>query len=71
MISNSNSILELGSAPGGWSQVIHEVNNNAIVHGFDILDMKFKYDNYNFYKEDFLNFDYLKSLNLINLKILN
>ena len=31
LISKSNDILELGAAPGGWSQVICEFNNKAII----------------------------------------
>ena len=67
LISKSNYILELGSAPGGWSQVISSVNSKALVSGFDILDMKFNYKNYKFFKEDFLNFDYSKLTNKFNL----
>ena len=58
IISNSKYILELGSSPGGWSQVVIETNNNAKLCAFDILDMKFMHQNIKFYQKDFLKFDY-------------
>jgi 23S rRNA (uridine2552-2'-O)-methyltransferase len=60
LISNSNRILELGSSPGGWSQVIIELNKKSKVHAFDLLDMKYDHPNFKFYKDDFINFDYSK-----------
>ena len=30
IISNSKQILELGSSPGGWSQVIININNKVL-----------------------------------------
>jgi len=59
-ISSSKKILELGSAPGGWSQVIIDLNKNIKVHAFDLLDMKFNHPNLIFYKEDFIKYDYKK-----------
>lgn len=60
LIANSNNILELGSAPGGWSQVVFEINEKIKLHAFDILDMKFNHPNLYFYKDDFLTFNYSK-----------
>ena len=62
IISNSKQILELGSSPGGWSQVICDINNKASIHAFDLLAMKFNHENVNFYKQDFFKFDF-KSFN--------
>ena len=39
IISNSKQILELGSSPGGWSQVICNINKKASIHAFDLLEM--------------------------------
>ena len=58
IISNSKKILELGSSPGSWSQVICNLNTNVSIHAFDILDMKFKHPQIKFFKEDFLEFDF-------------
>jgi len=62
LISKSIKILELGSSPGGWSQVICNYNKHATIYSFDILDMHFKHPRINFFKKNFLEFDF-KSLN--------
>ena len=62
IISNSKQILELGSSPGSWSQVIINLNNKASIHAFDLLSMKFNHENINFFKQDFFKFNF-KSLN--------
>ena len=60
LINNSTNILELGSAPGGWSQVIFELNDTVKMYAFDLLDMKFNHQNMKFIKENFLTYDYSK-----------
>ena len=60
LINNSKNILELGSAPGGWSQVIFELKDTVKMYAFDLLDMKFKHPNIKFIKENFLTYDYSK-----------
>ena len=60
LINNSNNILELGSAPGGWSQVVIELKDTVKMYAFDLLDMKFKHPNMKFIKENFLTYDYSK-----------
>ena len=62
IISNSKQILELGSSPGGWSQVICKINSNASINAFDLLEMRFKHENINFFRQDFLKFNF-KSFN--------
>ena len=58
LIKNAKNILELGSAPGGWSQAIIEFNSKVNVCGFDLLEMKYDHPNFKFYREDFLTYDY-------------
>ncbi|MCH2544442.1 MAG: RlmE family RNA methyltransferase [Alphaproteobacteria bacterium] len=60
LINNSKNILELGSAPGGWSQVVFELKDTVKMYAFDLLDMKFKHPNMKFIKENFLTYDYSK-----------
>jgi len=60
LINNSANILELGSAPGGWSQAVFELKDTVKIHAFDLLDMKFNHPNVMFIKEDFLTYDYSK-----------
>tara|TARA_B110000014_G_C19823373_1_gene427162 strand:+ start:29 stop:619 length:591 start_codon:yes stop_codon:yes gene_type:complete len=67
LISKAKNILELGSAPGGWSQAIFEKNNNAQVSGFDLLDMKFNHPNFKFFKQNFLEYKFLDIENKFDL----
>jgi 23S rRNA (uridine2552-2'-O)-methyltransferase len=60
LINNSKNVLELGSAPGGWSQVVFELKDTVKMYAFDLLDMKFKHPNMKFIKENFLTYDYSK-----------
>ena len=41
LIENSKMIIELGSAPGGWSQVISKLKKDSTkCHAFDLLPME-------------------------------
>ena len=51
-LKNNLNIVDLGSAPGGWSQVCSEINKNGKNLSIDILDMD-KIDNIFFCKKDF------------------
>ena len=62
LILKSKNILELGSSPGGWSQVICELNKQSKIDAFDLLAMKFKHENINFFRQDFSKFNF-KSFN--------
>ena len=64
LIKNSKEILELGSSPGGWTQVLLNQNKNANITCFDILDMKIQNIKIKFIKEDFSNYDF----NILNKK---
>ena len=58
LIIKSKNILELGSSPGGWSQVICELNKRSKIDAFDLLAMKFKHENINFFRHDFFKFNF-------------
>jgi len=60
IIQNSNKIFEFGASPGGWTQVLFEINPKLKVTALDILELKFKHPNITFYKEDYSNFDFNK-----------
>ena len=62
IIKNSKQILELGSSPGGWTQVAIISNPKVNMTCFDLSEMKFTNQNIIFFKKDFLNFDF-KNLN--------
>ena len=62
-LKNDLNILDLGSAPGGWSQVCSEINKNGKTLSIDILDMD-KIDNVPFYKKDFNDTDFFDFVNI-------
>ena len=61
-LKNNLNILDLGSAPGGWSQVCSEINKNGKTLSIDILDMD-KINNVFFYKKDFNETDFFDFVN--------
>jgi len=61
-LKNNLHILDLGSAPGGWSQVCYEINKNGKNLSIDILDMD-KIENIFFYKKDFNEIDFFDFVN--------
>ena len=67
ILENSKKILEFGAAPGGWTQVALEINPKIEITAIDILDLKINHPQINFYKDDFLNFDYKKKENYYDL----
>ena len=50
-LKNNLNILELGSAPGGWSQVCAQINKNGKNLSIDILNME-TIDNIFFFKKN-------------------
>jgi len=61
LIVNSKNILELGSSPGGWSQVIYKFNKKSKIDAFDLLKMKFTHKNINFFEQDYFKFNFQSS----------
>jgi 23S rRNA (uridine2552-2'-O)-methyltransferase len=61
-LKNNLNIVDLGSAPGGWSQVCSEINKNGKTLSIDILDMD-KIENVFFYKKDFNETDFFNFVN--------
>ena len=67
IIENSKQILELGSSPGGWTQVILNYNPKTNITCFDLLEMKFNNQNITFYKEDFFKYEFINTENKFDL----
>tara|TARA_B100000575_G_scaffold247016_1_gene212294 strand:+ start:316 stop:915 length:600 start_codon:yes stop_codon:yes gene_type:complete len=67
IIENSKQILELGSSPGGWTQVILNYNTNTNITCFDLLDMKINNQNITFYRKDFLKYNFINLKNKYDL----
>ena len=61
-LKNNLNILDLGCAPGGWSQVCAKLNKNGKNLSIDILDMD-KINNIFFYKKDFNDSDVFEFIN--------
>ena len=67
IIEHSREILELGSSPGGWTQVILNYNSKTNITCFDLLDMKMNNQRITFYREDFLKFNFTNLKNKFDL----
>ncbi len=67
IIEHSREILELGSSPGGWTQVILNYNLKTNITCFDLLDMKINNQRIAFYREDFLKFNFTNLKNKFDL----
>ena len=67
LIEHSNEILELGSSPGGWTQVILNYNPKTNITCFDLLDMKMNNQRIAFYREDFLKYNFINLKNKFDL----
>jgi 23S rRNA (uridine2552-2'-O)-methyltransferase len=61
-LKNNLNIIDLGSAPGGWSQVISNINKHGKNLSVDILQME-KINNISFFKKDFNDNNFLKFVN--------
>ena len=67
IIEHSREILELGSSPGGWTQVILNYNPKINIFCFDLLDMKMNNQRIAFFKEDFLKYNFTNLKNKFDL----
>ena len=67
IIEHSREILELGSSPGGWTQVILSYNPKTNITCFDLLDMKINNQRIAFFKEDFLKYNFTNFKNKFDL----
>jgi 23S rRNA (uridine2552-2'-O)-methyltransferase len=66
VIKKDDSILDLGCAPGGWSQVAKELaGNNAVIVGVDICPVK-KLEGINFIKDDMTKDETIEKIKEIN-----
>tara|TARA_B100000161_G_scaffold104290_1_gene73749 strand:- start:223 stop:801 length:579 start_codon:yes stop_codon:yes gene_type:complete len=68
LIENSNLIIELGSAPGGWSQVIARLKREKTkCHAFDLLQME-NVKGINFHNQDLFSVEFNKFIDNLNTK---
>ena len=68
-IKRNSNLLDIGSAPGGWSQVASKITTNGKILAIDITSME-KIKNFIFFKNDFLEKEtQIKLLNTFGEKI--
>ena len=68
LIENSDMIIELGSAPGGWSQVIAKLKReNAECNAFDLIAME-NVEGIHFHHLDLLSVEFDKFINNLNVR---
>lgn len=68
IIKPYHNIVELGSAPGGWTQVITNFLNEGKVFAIDLQEMEYDHCKLNFIRGDFVE-EEEQIINLINEKI--
>ena len=67
-IENSDMIIELGSAPGGWSQVIANLKRkNTKCYAFDLLPME-NVEGIEFHHLDLFSIEFNKFINNLNTR---
>ena len=68
LIENSDMIIELGSAPGGWSQVIANLKRkNTKCYAFDLLPME-NVEGIQFHHLDLFSGEFNKFINNLNTR---
>ncbi len=68
IIQSNHNVVELGSAPGGWTQVITNFLNEGQVFAIDLQEMEFAHNKLNFIHGDFIE-EENQIIELINEKI--
>ena len=67
-IENSDMIIELGSAPGGWSQVVANLKRkNTKCYAFDLLPME-NVEGIEFHHLDLFSIEFNKFINNLNTR---
>ena len=66
-LKSNGLVLDVGSAPGGWSQLIKTLKPKSTVYAVDLLPMDPIKDVY-FFQEDIANIDAIKEISLLKTK---
>ncbi len=65
LFKKSQKILDLGAAPGSWSQYVSEkIGDQGLVVGIDLKEIEITLPNAQFFQADAFRFDFNKNLNL-------
>ena len=63
-LQGSEIILDIGSAPGGWSELVKNLSSSSKVFAIDLLDMA-PIEGVNFFKDDVSNIDNIKEISCL------
>ena len=63
-LQGSEIILDIGSAPGGWSELVKNLSPSSKVFAIDLLDMA-PIEGVNFFKDDVSNIDNIKEISCL------
>ncbi|MGY8772196.1 MAG: SAM-dependent methyltransferase [Gammaproteobacteria bacterium] len=63
----SSNILDIGSAPGGWSELIQALSPSSQIFAIDLLKMN-SIKGVNFFQEDIINIDQIEEIYLLKKK---
>ena len=62
-----SNILDIGSAPGGWSELIRLLSPSSQIFAIDLLEMD-SIDGVTFFQEDIINIDQIEEISLLKKK---
>ena len=66
-LNSKGLVLDIGSAPGGWSQLVKILQPKSTVYAIDLLPMEPIKDVY-FFQEDVANIDAINDISLLKTK---
>ena len=66
-LKKNSFVLDIGSAPGGWSELIKGMTPSSSVYSIDLLPMD-PINGVMFFQEDIMNIDEIKEISLLKSK---
>ena len=66
-LKKNSLVLDIGSAPGGWSELVKALTPSSNVYAIDLLPMD-PIEGVHFFQEDILNIDEIKDIFLLKSK---
>ncbi|MDB9790672.1 RlmE family RNA methyltransferase [Gammaproteobacteria bacterium] len=63
----ANNVLDIGSAPGGWSELIKALSPTSQIFAIDLLEMN-SIEGVKFFQEDIINIDQIEEIFLLKNK---
>ena len=66
-LKKNSLVLDIGSAPGGWSELVKALTPSSNIYAIDLLPMN-PIEGVHFFQEDILNIDEIKDIFLLKSK---